>query len=43
MARDIDRSDDFIELGAASAQTRGGGPMPIDENLGWPVTGLGND
>lgn len=43
MARENEGSDDLIELGAASRDTRGGGPMPIDEALGWPITGLDND
>lgn len=43
MADDNERSGDLIELGAASMETHGGGPMPIDEALGFPVAGLGDD
>ncbi len=43
MARENERSGDLIELGAASVDTHGGGPMPVDEVLGGPATGLGED
>jgi len=43
MASDNERSQDLIDLGAASTETHGGGPMPIDEALGFPEAGLGDD
>jgi hypothetical protein len=43
MAHEHDWSEDLIELGAASVVTHGGGPMPLDESLGFPEAGLGED
>ncbi|WP_334185324.1 benenodin family lasso peptide [Novosphingobium sp.] len=35
--------EELIELGAASAVTQGGGPMPLDEVLGGNPAGLTDD
>lgn len=43
MARENEHSEELIDLGAASTETHGGGPMPIDEALGFPEAGLGDD
>lgn len=39
----MEREDDVIDLGVASVETEGAGPLPGDESIGLFVTGLSED
>ena len=43
MNRDLEHTDDLIDLGAASALTQGGFGPPIDDVQQLPAAGLSDD
>lgn len=39
----MEREDDVIDLGVASVETEGQGPLPGDDSIGFVQTGLSDD